>query len=201
MFLQFASESGVSENSNAFPYPFLGWILATQLTSTHSVASRGHFLFVGHCGNCLLTMKVKNYGLEVLSHAVSMPQAGMTQRDVALHVGVPVLTIKRWWKKFNNEGSVANRPRSGRTSTISTVVKIMMEKAAGKSCQSARKLTKWLTQKSHQVSEGAVLRYWTDILGLKAYKIRVRPKLTEKQEAHRLRFCQERKDWTVEEWK
>ena len=76
-----------------------------------------------------------------------------------------------------------------------------MKKAAGKSGQSARKLAKRLTCKNHPVSETTVRRSWKNTLGLKAYKIRVRPKLTEKQQAHRLKFCKERQNWTVEEWK
>ena len=40
-----------------------------------------------------------------------------------------------------------------------------------------------------------------EVLGLKAYKMRISPKLTKKQRAQRLQFCKERKNWTVEEWK
>ncbi|XP_043188184.1 uncharacterized protein LOC122363236 [Amphibalanus amphitrite] len=117
-------------------------------------------------------MKVKQYSLEARSRAIGMLQAGKTQRDVASHFGVPVLTIKHWWKKFKEAGSVADRPQSGRPSSISTVAKIVMKKAAGKSGHSARKLSKQLTRKKYPVSERTVRRYWRNTLGLKAYKIR-----------------------------
>ncbi|XP_043230950.1 uncharacterized protein LOC122386132 [Amphibalanus amphitrite] len=117
-------------------------------------------------------MKVKQYSLEARSRAIGMLQAGKTQKDVASHFGVPVLTIKRWWKKFKEAGSVADRPWSGRPSSISTVAKIVMKKAAGKSDHSARKLSKQLTRKKYPVSKRTVRRYWRNTLGLKAYKIR-----------------------------
>ena len=171
------------------------------MTSTQRVGSRGYSLVAGHRDNCAVVMKVRNYSLEERSRAIGMLQAGMTQKGVAAQVGVPVLTIQRWWKTFSTVKSVADKPRSGRPSAISTVAKIVMKKTAGKTRQSARKLAKRLTEKGHLVSDRTVRRYWTSTLGLKAYKIRVRPKLTEKQKAHRLRFCQERKEWTVDDWK
>ena len=71
----------------------------------------------------------------------------------ASHFGMPVLTIKRWWKKCKEAGSFANRPRLGRRSCNSTVAKIVMEKSAGKSGHSAGKLSKRLTRKNYPVSE------------------------------------------------
>ena len=49
------------------------------------------------------------------------------------------LTIKRWWKKFNSEKSVADKRRPGRPCAKSTVTKVVMKKAAGKFRQSAQK--------------------------------------------------------------
>ena len=201
MHFQHAPEYDISERALAYPHPSPRRGLAEQLTSTQRVAGRGHYPSGGRCSSHGRTMKVKQYSLEARSRAIGMLQAGKTQRDVASHFGVPVLTIKRWWKKFKEAGSVADRPRSGRPSSISTVAKIVMKKAAGKSGHSARKLSKQLTRKKYPVSERTVRRYWRNTLGLKAYKIRVRPKLTEKQRAQRLQFCKERKNWTVEEWK
>ena len=79
--------------------------------------------------------------------------------------------------------------------------KIVLKKAVGKRSQSATKVARRLSRKGYPVSDRTARRYWQKTLGLKAYKIRVRPKLTEKQRDHRVKFCEERKHWTADDWK
>lgn len=146
-------------------------------------------------------MKVKNFDLGERNQAIGMLQAGMTQRAVADRFGTSARTVRRWWQKFTAAGSVADRPRSGRPSTISTVTKIVLKKAAGKRGQSATNVAKRLTRKGYPISDRTVRRYWKRTLGLKAYKMCVRPKLTKKQRDHRVKFCKERRNWTVDDWK
>ena len=38
-------------------------------------------------------------------------------------------------------------------------------------------------------------------LGVKPFKLSRRPKLTERQQEHRLRFAKERKNWSAEDWR
>lgn len=152
-------------------------------------------------GNVCRKMKVNNFDIGVRNRAIGMIQAGMSQRDVALKVRASVRAVQRWWQKFKAVGSVADRPRSGRPSSICTVAKIVLKKAVRKRGQSATKVAQRLTRKGYPVSDRTVRRYWKNTLGLKAYKMRVRPKLTEKQRAHRIKFCKERKNWTVDDWK
>ena len=57
-----------------------------------------------------------------------------TELRDGLYFGVPlpVFTIKRCWNKCKEAGSVTERPQSGHLSSISTVAKVVMHKAAGK---------------------------------------------------------------------
>ena len=73
-------------------------------------------------------MKVKQHSLEARSHAIDMLQADRRQWDAASH----------WGPNLHNQtlleavevGSVADRPLPGSPSSISTVAKIVMKKAA-----------------------------------------------------------------------
>ena len=130
-----------------------------------------------------------------------MIQAGMSQSQVAKNVSAPLRTVQRWWKRFKTHGTVADRPRSGRPTSLSMVAKLVMKKAVGKRNQSATKLAQRLSRKGHPVSDRSIRRFWKKEMGLKAYKIRTRPKLTEKQVSDRIKFCKKRKDWTEEDWK
>ena len=132
---------------------------------------------------------VKYYDLSLRNRAIGMIEAGMSQSQVARKVSAHLRTVQRWWKQFKTHGTVADRPRSGRPTSLSMVAKLVMKKAVGKRIQSATKLAQRLTRKGHSVSDRSIRRFWKKEMGLKAYKIRTRPKLTEKQVSDRIKFC------------
>ena len=78
------------------------------------------------------------------------------------------------------------------------MAKIVLRKAVGKRNQSATKVAQRLTRKGYPVSDRTVRHYWKKTLGLRIYKIRVRPKLTEKQRVHRVKFCEEHSEKKIE---
>ena len=184
-----------------FRIPFVPRAWGREPTSGQWLVSCGQYLVRRQPRNLSRNMKVKNFYLGVRNQAIGMLRAGMSQRDVAREVGASIRAVQRWWQKFLTVGSVADKPRSGRPSSVSTVAKIILKKAVGKRGQSATQVAQRLSRKGYPVSNRTVRRYWKEILGLKAYKTRVRPKLTEKQRKHRLKFCKERKNWTADDWK
>ena len=104
MHFQYFLENKFSERGIANPYSSPRQGLAEQLTLTQRVAGRGHYPPGGRRSSHCRAMEVKQYSLEACSRAIRMLQAGKTQRGVASHLGVPVLTIKRWWKNLRRQG-------------------------------------------------------------------------------------------------
>ena len=98
-------------------------------------------------------------------------------------------------------GSVADRPLPGRPSSVSTVAKMVMKKAARKSGHSWKKLSKRPTRKNYPVCEKTIRRYWRNSVGLNAYNIRLRPKLTGKQQNPEASVLQGTQKMDVKEWK
>ena len=131
---------------------------------------------------------VKFYDLILRNRAIGMIQAGMSQSQVAK-------TSASLSEQCRDGGSILRPtgpwPRSGRPTSLSMVAKLVMKKAVGKRSQSATKLAQRLSRKGHPVSDRYIRRFWKNgskIMGLKDYKIRTRPKLTEKQVSDRIKF-------------
>ena len=173
MHFQLAPEYDISKHVLTFPHPSPRRGRAVRLTSTHRVAGRGQYPPVGWCSNHGQTMKVKQYGLETCNRAIGMLQAGKWQRDAASHCGPS--PHHQTLVEGVGVGSVANRPWPVRPSSISTVGRIVMKKAAGKSDHAARKLSKRLTRKNCPVSEKADRRYSTLVEGVGVGSVANRP--------------------------
>ena len=112
-----------------------------------------------------------NPGLNILRFkAITMLEAGFTQKKVARQLGKTLKTVNNWWRRSKRGKSLDDKPRSGRLSSITRVAKIIISKSVGKRHQSTRKLAKRLTALGHQTSKTAVHRYLKENLGLKSYK-------------------------------
>ena len=66
--------------------------------------------------------------------------------------------------------------------------------------QSTRKLAARLTAAGHPVSKSTVHQYLVRDLGCKAFVQQKIPKITEKQRKDRLKFCMDRRNWSIEDW-
>ena len=88
-----------------------------------------------------------------------------------------------------------------RPKTVTREAKIVISKSLGKIRQSTRKIATKLKQKGYVISKSTVHRYLKDTIGATAYKRPKIPKLIEKQRENRLKFCIERENWDLDEWK
>ena len=143
---------------------------------------------------------VKEVSLAMRNRAVGMLKGGMTQRQVADDIGVTVRTIRGWWLRYKKGDSLKNRIGRGRKTVIGRIPKIVLAKNVGKRQISTRKLSQILKSKGFPVSHVTIHTYLRKSLKLKPYKPRIQPRLTENQRIARLKFCQERKEWSVNEW-
>ena len=144
---------------------------------------------------------VKEYSITIRSQAVGMLQAGSDQKFVSLKLGVNIRTVQRWWRLFRNDLSLENKGGRGRKSSVPKVAKIVITKSIGKKRHSVRSLSRKLKLKGHSVSYSSVYRYLTREKGVKSYKRQRQPLLTEKNKVARLKFCKERANWAVNDWR
>ena len=142
----------------------------------------------------------RNQTLETRGLAVGMVLAGSTTREAAKAFGVSQSAVSKWMKKHQQGQSLSDKPRSGRPKVLDRVSKIVLAKSLTKKRQSTRKLATRLTAAGHQVSRNTVHRYLVKNLGCKAFVQRKIPKITEKQRKDRLKFCTDRRNWTVADW-
>ena len=73
--------------------------------------------------------------------------------------------------------------------------------AAAKRHQSNGKLFQRLTRHGYNIVRSTVPRYLRITLGMKPSELTRRPKLTEKQWKHYLRFAKDYKYWSAEDWR
>ena len=146
-------------------------------------------------------MNVKNSSETHRNRAVGMIIGGMVQKDVAKTLEKPLRTIQRWWARYRRGQGLGHKPGAGRPKTVTREAKIVISKSLGKIRQSTRKIATKLKQKGYGISKSTVHRYLKETIGATAYKRPKIPKLTEKQRENRLKFCIERENWDLDEWK
>ena len=145
-------------------------------------------------------MNVKNSS-ETHHKAVEMIIGGMVQKDVTNTLEKPLRTIQRWWARYRRGQDLGHKAGAGLPKTVTREAKIVISKSLGKIRQSTRKIATKLKQKGYSISKSTVHRYLKEMIGATAYKRPKIPKLTEKQRENRLKFCIERENWDLDEWK
>lgn len=124
--------------------------------------------------------------------------SGSTKSEVAKALGCHPRTVQRYWNKADTR-SFKDRPRSGRPKVLSPNSKRFITSSirdkwgtSPASCAARLNLSDRYKQCDKTVSVSTVQRYVTSQpWGKVAYKRPVKPLLTEKNKADRLKFC----DW------
>ena len=143
----------------------------------------------------------KEYSVSFRSKAVGMVHGGMSPKRVCEHLSIGRSQLFIWMKREKLGQGLSNKPGRGRRPSIHPVAKRVIAMATGKRHQSTRKLSQRLTRHGYRISRSTVHRYLRENLGVKPFKLSRRPKLTERQQEHRLRFAKERKNWSAEDWR
>ena len=64
---------------------------------------------------------ISNPGLNILRFkAITMLEAGFTQKKVARQLGKTLKTVNNWWRRSKRGKSLDDKPRSGRPSSITS---------------------------------------------------------------------------------
>ncbi|KAI6655736.1 Transposable element Tcb1 transposase [Oopsacas minuta] len=144
---------------------------------------------------------VKEATLAVRTRAVCMIEAGIFINKVAKVVGVSVRTIRRWLLRSKSGEPLQNMRGRGRKTSVTMVPKVVIAKTIGKKMKSTRVISQNLKSKGFSISHVTVHSYLRKNLKVRPYKPQVQPKLTEKQRTARIKFCNERKNWSIDSWR
>ncbi|KAI6647746.1 hypothetical protein LOD99_8587 [Oopsacas minuta] len=144
---------------------------------------------------------VKEATLAVRTRAVCMIEAGIFINKVAKVVGISVRTIRRWLLRSKSGEPLQNRRGCGRKTSVTMVPKVVIAKTIGKKMKSTRVISQNLKSKGFSISHVTVHSYLRKNLKVRPYKPQVQPKLTEKQRTARIKFCNERKNWSIDSWR
>jgi transposase len=144
---------------------------------------------------------VKEHSLSTRNRAIGQLEAGKRQVEVASDLGISVRTIRRWWHRHASGDTLENKCGRGRKKKLSRVAKITIAKSLTKKGQSVRKLAARLTANGHPISHETVRKHMRETLKAMPYRPQMQPKLTEIQKKNRLIFCQERKKWSINDWR
>lgn len=143
----------------------------------------------------------KEYSPALRNRAVGMVFAGQSPKSVGKQLGISRAQLHVWLRRAKAGEELVNKPGRGRKPSLHPVAKRVIALAANKRHQSTRKLAFRLTRAGYTTSKSSVHRHLRGNLGLRAFKLQKRPKLTEKQRMHRLKFAKDHKKWTENDWK
>src|SRR5262249_53084488 len=142
--------------------------------------------------------KNKEYSSTMKERLIGMRLAGMRNKDIAAHFGIPESSACMIWKRYILRGTTDNVKRSGRPKKLTArdyrnlmriVIRNRRAKLADIALQSATSVSLPTVRESlHQ------LGLWNRIA-------RKKPFLSKKHIAKRLKWARERKKWTIDVWK
>ena len=135
--------------------------------------------------------------------AVNMLEQGKSQRAVANRIGVSRRAIRNVWERFQETGSVARTPRSGRirATTRQEDRYIRITAHRGERTVTARALQTQLRQSTGTQVSDQTIRNRLHEYGQRSRVRAIRPKLTAALRAARLRYAREHSNWTMDNWR
>lgn len=134
--------------------------------------------------------------------AVTMHQEDRSTRYIANRLGVHFSTVARALKRFRETGGYSRRPGSGRprVTTPQDDRYIRLQTLRNRQITGNDLNNLLAGVRNLHVSVSTVTRRVRDS-GLRARRPMVGPLLTREHRRARLRFAQEHRDWTVDDWK
>lgn len=143
----------------------------------------------------------KEYSPAFRNRAVGMVFAGQPRGIVCEELGISRTQLYVWVSRASTGSNLTNKPGRGRKSRLHPVVKRVIAMAVNKRNQTTRKLAFRLSRSGYFTSKSTVHRYFRKNLGFYPYKLKRKPKLTEKQHEDREKFAKKHEKWTENEWK
>lgn len=144
----------------------------------------------------------RHMDMETAARAVFLLQEGQSQWSVAMQLGVSRRAIRNVWERYQETGSVARRPGTGRVrSTTAQEDRYLRLTARRERTVTARTLQTRLRQSTEpRVSDQTI---WNRLHeDGQCFRVRaIRLKLTRAHRAARLRYAREHLEWTMDNWK
>ena len=81
---------------------------------------------------------------QLRAQAVALRKEGKTAQEVATSLGMSVRWVRKWSRRYKEGVGLADQPRSGRPSFLTTRAKDLIRKAKGRRHQSCRRLSRRL---------------------------------------------------------
>lgn len=144
----------------------------------------------------------RHMDMETAARAVFLLQEGQSQWSVAMQLGVSRGAIRNVWERFQETGSVARKPGTGRVrSTTAQEDRYLRLTARRERTVTARTLQTRLRQSTGpRVSDQTIWNRLHD--DGQCFRVRaIRLKLTRAHRAARLRYAREHLEWTMDNWK
>lgn len=144
----------------------------------------------------------RHMDMETAARAVSLLQEGQSQRSVAMQLGVSRRAIRNVWERFQETGSVARRPGSGRVrATTAQEDRYLRLTARRERTVTARTLQTRLRQSTGTRVSDQTIRNRLHENGQRSRVRAIRLKLTRAHRAARLRYARDHLEWTMDNWK
>ena len=147
------------------------------------------------------TAHKKRIPIENRGKVVALRDMGLSCREVAARVGCSVGAVSEIMKKYQETGTVVDKPISGRKRvTTQRQDRIMTRISLADRRKTALQISACLKEHHNfAVSVSTVQRRLREV-GLKAYRARKKPRLTLTHRQKRLQFAVKHRYWTAAEW-
>lgn len=149
--------------------------------------------------------KKAEYDVEIKAMAVAFRLKGDSYRKIGDLLGIPYPTVQSIVLKFKETGSVKNKKRSGcpqklKAEDIEALKHDVLEDRQSRTMPLAGITEKFNEKLTIKVSE-TTIRRTLQKQGIACFKAAKKPFINEVNAAKRVQWCQERVNWTVEDWK
>ena len=146
----------------------------------------------------------KKASLSVAQRAqiVACSKMKLSERQIGNKLKASKTAVHNAIQKFKNEGTLADKKKTGRPKIFSLRDKRLMRKIVTRSpMTSGEKIRSQLQERGCKVSTRTVQRRLFTEFGLKSHKPAQKPRLTEGMKKKRLSFAKAHAHWTVDMWK
>ncbi len=127
--------------------------------------------------------------------------AGKSQSETAVLTGHPKGTIDRFLRKYRQTHTHVNRPRSGRPKILDDRARRQL----GRLVMANRRVPLVYLTATHNTgpvkASASTIRRALHSLGFYGRFCAKKPLITEKIRKRRLKWCKERRNWTLEQWR
>lgn len=147
--------------------------------------------------------KTKEHDIEARSMVVACWLKGDSFRSIGKQLILPYSTVRNIIVKFQETGSVKNKPRCGgprklTADDIDVLEHSVLEDRESR-CEPLADITKKLNNAGSSVSQTTVRRALKKA-GIKCHPAVVKPYVSESNAAKRVAWCKERLNWKVKDW-